>query len=181
MQRRMDMALGRTACDTALLHADVVDVFGREILPDRTVLLGDGQVLAVLPYESCPRPLAENVTDCGRRFLVPGLMDAHVHIESTLMAPEEFARAVAACGTTCVVADPHEIANVAGVRGIEYMLAASADLPVRIFVALPSCVPCTPFEEAGAVLDAAALSSLAGHERVCSLGEVMNYPGLLAG
>lgn len=181
LQRRVAMALGREACDLALTHADVVDVFGREVLKNRTVLVGDGHVLAVLPDICSTELKAKTVVDCQGRVLMPGLMDAHVHIESTLMAPEEFARAVLACGTTCVVADPHEIANVAGAAGIQYMLDASENLPVRVLVALPSCVPCTPFEDAGAILNAADLEPLMRHERVCSLGEVMNYPGLLAG
>ncbi len=181
LKARVDMILGREACDLALVHADVVDVFGRRIVPDCTVLAGGGRILAVVPFDICPAPRAKETVDCGRRPLMPGLMDAHVHIESTLLTPEHFASAVLACGTTCVVADPHEIANVAGVRGIEYMLAASEDLPVRILVALPSCVPCTPFEDAGAELSAADLAPLYAHERVRSLGELMNYPGLLSG
>ncbi len=181
LRARVDMTLGREECDLALVHADVVDVFGRGVVPDCTVLVGGGRVLAVVPFDACPAPRAREVVDCGRRPLVPGLMDAHVHIESTLLTPENFARAVLACGTTCVVADPHEIANVAGVRGIEYMLAAGADLPVRILFALPSCVPCTPFEDAGAALGAGDLAPLYAREGVCALGELMNYPGVLGG
>ncbi|HIW00152.1 MAG TPA: amidohydrolase family protein [Candidatus Desulfovibrio intestinipullorum] len=159
----------------------VVDVFGREVLEDRTVLVGDGHILAVLPFADCPAPEAREVVDCKNRPLVPGLMDAHLHIESTMLTPQNFARAVLPCGTTEVVADPHEIANVCGVAGIRYMLDAGRDLPVRIHIALPSCVPCTPFEDAGAVLDARALADLWTEDRVCSLGEVMNVPGVLAG
>ncbi len=176
----IDKTLGRETCELALMHADVVDVFGREVLPDRTVLIDSGMILAVVPADECPVPNAKETVDCRRHFLTPGLTDAHVHIESTLLTPENFARAVLPCGTTCVVADPHEIANVSGSRGIEYMLEASEGLPVRIMLAAPSCVPCTPFEDSGAVLDAEALAPFMQHERICSLGEVMNYPGLLA-
>ncbi len=181
LRRRKAMCLGQIPCDLALVHASVVDVFGREVLEDQTVLVGDGHILAVLPFADCPSPAARDIVDCGHRPLVPGLMDAHVHIESTMLTPDNFAKAVLPCGTTEVVADPHEIANVCGVEGIRYMLEASRDLPVRIHIALPSCVPCTPFEDAGAVLDAEALAALWKEDRVCSLGEVMNVPGVLGG
>ena len=181
LKKAVAMTLGREACDLALINANVVDVFGRTVLEDRTVLVAGGQILAVVPSAKCPSPNAKEIFDCRHRYLTPGLTDAHVHIESTLLTPENFARAVLPCGTTCVIADPHEIANVSGLRGIEYMLDASEGLPVHIMLAMPSCVPCTPFEDAGAELDASAIARLMGHERICALGEVMNYPGLLAG
>ena len=181
LQRAVDMVMGRRACDMALVHASVVDVFGREILENRTVLVGDGHILAALADEECKDVQAGAIFDCQGQTLLPGLMDAHVHIESTMLTPPSFARAVLACGTTRVVADPHEIANVAGSDGIRYMLEASRDLPCHIHIALPSCVPCTPFEDAGASLDAGTLSQFWQEERVCSLGEVMNVPGVLAG
>lgn len=181
LSRAVDQVLGRKSCDLALVHACVVDVFGRTLLPDRTVLVAGDRILAVVPSRDLPEPRADQVVDCQGRPLIPGLMDAHVHIESSLMTPEAFARAVLACGTTRVVADPHEIANVSGTAGLSYMLAAGEGLPVTIHVALPSCVPCTPFEDAGAVLTAEDLAPFWRHERVCSLGEVMNCPGVLAG
>lgn len=179
LRSMVEMAQGKRPCDLILTHARVVDVFGREVLENRTVLTGAGRILAVLPDAACTGMQAAEVVDCAGRYLLPGLMDAHVHIESTMLTPPSFARAVLACGTTRVVADPHEIANVAGRDGIAYMLKASAGLPCHIHIALPSCVPCTPFEDAGAVLDAAALGDFYAEERVCSLGEVMNVPGVL--
>lgn len=181
LQRRVAMVMGREVCDLVLENVQVVDVFGREVLPDRVVLVGDGVVLAVLKSSEVQEIRARERVDCQGKFLAPGLMDAHVHIESSLLTPPSFAKAVLPCGTTRVVADPHEIANVCGAAGIRYMLEASRDLPVRVHVALPSCVPCTPFEDAGAVLDASSLEEFWTEERVCSLGEVMNYPGLLQG
>ena len=113
--------------------------------------------------------------------LLPGLIDAHVHIESSLLIPGEYARLVAPHGTTTVVADPHEIANVAGTDGIEYMLAGRTDVPVDIRYMLPSCVPATPVDVGGATLGAAELSSFVNREGILGLGEMMNVPGVLAG
>ena len=112
---------------------------------------------------------------------MPGLIDAHVHIESSLLVPYEYARLVASRGTTTVIADPHEIANVAGVAGIEYMLAARTGAPVDILYMLPSCVPATPLDIGGARLDAGLLSRFVGRAGVIGLGEMMNVPGVLGG
>jgi len=112
---------------------------------------------------------------------VPGLIDAHVHIESSLLAPSEYARLVLRHGTTTVIADPHEIANVCGAPGIEYMLTEGARTPLDILVMLPSCVPSTPLDAGGAVLTAADLARFRGRQGVIGLAEVMNVPGVLAG
>jgi adenine deaminase len=113
--------------------------------------------------------------------VVPGLIDAHVHLESSLLVPAEYARAVLPHGTTTVVADPHEIANVAGVQGIEYILAGAGRTPLDIFVMLPSCVPSTPLDPGGATLSAADLRQFLGRDRILGLGEMMNVPGVLSG
>jgi len=114
----------------------------------------------------------------GRR-IVPGLIDAHVHIESSLLIPSEYARLVSGHGTTTVIADPHEIANVYGSEGIEYMLSARVGLPVDIFITLPSCVPATPLDRCGAVLNASDLAGFVGRDGVVGLAEMMNVPGVL--
>ncbi|MDD4252901.1 MAG: adenine deaminase [Methanoculleus horonobensis] len=119
--------------------------------------------------------------DLSGTCVVPGLIDAHVHIESSLLAPAEYARLVLAHGTTTVIADPHEIANVCGAPGIDYMLAEGARTPLDILVMLPSCVPATPFDAGGAVLTAADLARFRGREGVVGLAEVMNVPGVLFG
>ncbi len=119
--------------------------------------------------------------DLGGARVVPGLIDAHTHIESSLLVPSEYARAVSVHGTTTVIADPHEIANVLGAEGISYMLSAREGLPVDIFFMLPSCVPATPLDPSGAVLKAEDLASFIGREGVLGLGEVMNVPGTLGG
>ena len=115
----------------------------------------------------------------GRR-IIPGMVDAHVHIESSLLAPGEFARLAAHHGTTTVVADPHEIANVCGVAGIEYMISEREGLPIDIFYMLPSCVPASPFDKGGAVLSASDLALFKGMPGIPGLGEMMNVPGVLS-
>jgi adenine deaminase len=118
--------------------------------------------------------------DLKGSWVVPGLIDAHVHIESSLLTPAEYARLVLAHGTTTVVADPHEIANVCGVAGIEYVLDEGARSPLDIMIMLPSCVPATPLDRGGACLSAEDLAAFRGRERVIGLAEVMNVPGVLA-
>lgn len=135
----------------------------------------DGYVVGLGDYEG-----REEYTLAGA-YVVPGLIDAHVHIESSLLAPAEYARLVLSHGTTTVIADPHEIANVCGAPGIEYMLAEGARTPLDILVMLPSCVPATPLDAGGAVLTADDLARFRGREGVVGLGEVMNVPGVLAG
>jgi len=120
-----------------------------------------------------------SVVELEGRYLLPGLIDAHVHVESSLTTPAGFARAVVPRGTTTVVSDPHEIANVHGLEGIRYMLAASEGLPLSVFVMAPSCVPATSMGTAGATLEAKDLAGLLAHPRVLGLAEVMNYPGVI--
>ena len=119
--------------------------------------------------------------DAAGAFISPGFMDAHMHLESTLLSPRELARAVLARGTTAIMADPHEIANVLGAEGIRFMLEASKGLPVDIYFLLPSCVPATGLETSGASLSAADLKPFRRQRRVLGLAEMMNYPGVLAG
>ncbi|MCK9276688.1 MAG: amidohydrolase family protein, partial [Methanoculleus sp.] len=119
--------------------------------------------------------------DLAGARVVPGLIDAHVHIESSLLTPAEYARLVLAHGTTTVIADPHEIANVCGAPGIEYMLTEGTRTPLDILIMLPSCVPATPLDLGGAVLAADDLALFRKREGVIGLAEVMNVPGVLAG
>ena len=124
---------------------------------------------------------AAEVRDLDGAWIIPGLIDSHVHLESSQLSPREFARAVLPHGTTTVIADPHEIANVLGVDGVRALLAATAELPMRSFFMAPSCVPATPFETSGAALGPAEVAGLLGLDRVIGLGEVMNFPGVIAG
>jgi len=161
-----------------LLVRDVrlVNVLSGEIHPAH-IAVKDGIVIG---FEEYP---AETVVDAGGRHCVPGLIDGHIHIESTLLSPPHFAAVAARHGTAAVICDPHEIANVMGAAGIEYMLAVSAGLPLSIFVMMPSCVPATHMETSGAVLTAADVRDFLARypERVLGLAEMMNYPGVLFG
>ncbi len=162
---------------TLLKNGVVVNVFtGR--LEKKNVLLEGAQIIGVDDYADDE---ADVVRDVEGKYLCPGFIDGHIHIESTMLTPTNLAKVSLLHGTTSIVADPHEIANVCGVDGIAYMLESSKNLPLRVFMNLPSCVPATPFDESGAVLCSKDLLSLYGHERVVGLAEMMNYPGVLFG
>lgn len=167
-------ARGEGTVDLALLNTSVYNPFLCE-WEDVALGIHRGRVLGPGRYR------ARRELDLRGARVVPGLIDAHVHVESSLLSPFEYARLAAAHGTTTVVADPHEIANVLGVPGIEYMLACRPHLPVDLLLTLPSCVPATPADVGGAVIGAADLAAIATREGVVGLGEVMNVPGLLAG
>ncbi len=168
------VARGDQPADLLFTNARVVNVFTGEV-EEVDVAVAEGLVAGLgTGYHG------SDTVDAGGAFLVPGLIDAHVHIESSMVAPPEFARAVLPRGTTTVVTDPHEIANVHGLDGIRWMLAASEGLPLSVFVMASSCVPATPLATAGADLDAAALAGL-DHPRVLGLAELMNFPGAIGG
>ena len=162
---------------TLLKNGTVVNVFTGELRREN-VLIGDGVILGTGDYTEAD---ADTVRDVTGRFLCPGFIDGHIHIESTLLTPAELARAVLPHGTAAVIADPHEIANVAGTDGIDFMLEMSEGLPLHVYIMLPSCVPAMPLDESGAVLGAAELKPYYAHPRVPGLAEMMNYPGVLAG
>jgi len=171
----LEVSRGQSPADLVLRNGRVVNVLTGEVEEVDVALFG-GRVAGLGPgYEG----RAE--ADLGGRYLLPGFIDAHVHVESSLATPPEFARAVVPRGTTTVVSDPHEIANVHGLEGIRYMLEASEGLPLTVFVMASSCVPATHMGTAGAELDAGALESLLIHPRVLGLAEVMNFPGVIQG
>ena len=162
---------------TLLAGGTVVNVFTGEL--ERANVLLDGSIIAGVgdygPQE------ADAVEDVTGKVICPGFIDGHMHIESTMLLPAELARVSVPHGTTAIVADPHEIANVCGVSGVSFMLDASEGLPMTVYLMLPSCVPATPFDESGAELGAAQLRPMYVHPRVLGLAEMMNYPGVLAG
>ncbi|MDC7233515.1 MAG: adenine deaminase [Spirochaetales bacterium] len=168
----IDAAAGRKKADIVFRNAKIVNVFTGELI-ENSLAVKDGKILGYGAYEG------EQEIDLKGAVLAPGFIDAHVHIESSLTTPEHFASLVVPRGTTTVIADPHEIANVAGLDGIRYMLEASEGLPLDCLFMLPSCVPATPFENAGAVLGAEDLETLAGEDRILGLGEMMDYPSLI--
>jgi adenine deaminase len=171
--RILAAARGDRPADLLFRRARVVNVLTAEI-EATDVAVTAGVVVGVGPgYDG------ETVVDLDGAYLAPSWIDAHVHIESSMVTPAQFARAVVPRGTTTVVVDPHEIANVHGARGIDYMLAASDDLPLDVQVQVPSCVPATDMGTAGADLPADELAPFLGRERVLGLAEVMNYPGVI--
>jgi len=168
-------ARGEEKADLLLKNGRVVNVFSGEVLRADVAVAG-GLVIGVGEgYE------ARETIDLADRVVCPGFIDGHLHIESTMLTPYQFARAVVPRGTTAVVCDPHEIANVLGLDGIHYMLDASEGLPVTTFVMASSCVPATHLETAGASLSADDLATLFDHPRVLGLAEMMNFPGVLFG
>ncbi len=174
-ERLLAVARGAELADLLLHGGKVVDVFTGRIR-DAEVAVVDGLIASVGPRRDAARTV-----DVGGRYLLPGLIDAHLHLESSMVTPFEFARAVVPRGTTAVVADPHEVANVAGIAGVQWMLAASEGLPLAVFVMAPSCVPATHLATAGAELTAEDLAEIAKHPRVIGLAEVMNVPGTVLG
>ena len=165
-------ARGEIPADLLLTNARIVNVFSGEIVSDH-IAVTHGYIVGFGTYA------AKKTVDLQGRFVAPGFIDAHVHIESAMTCITEFARAVAPFGTTTVVADPHEIANVLGVEGVEYMLRSSEDQPVKIYFTLPSCVPATDMETSGAKLEVDDLKPLITHPRILALAEMMNYPGVI--
>ncbi len=165
-------ARGDTPADLLLVNANIVNVFSGRV-NQGSIAIKDGHILGFGEYE------ADTVLDLGGRFVAPGFIDAHVHIESAMTIVAEFARAVAPLGTTTVVADPHEIANVMGTAGIEYMLRSAENQPMECLFTLPSCVPATSMETAGARLEAEDLAPFLSHPRIVALAEMMNYPGVI--
>jgi len=166
------VARGEAPADLLLRNAQLVNVCSGEIHP-ADVAIYDGKVVGFGEYE------ARDTLDLKGHYLCPGFIDAHVHLESSMVAPPQFARAVVPRGTTAVVSDPHEIANVLGVEGIRYMLDASQGIPLDVYVMLPSCVPATHMGTSGAALSAEDLAPLWDHPRVIGLAEMMNAPGVL--
>jgi len=170
-KRILAVARGDRPAELLLTGARVVDVFSGRVT-EASVAVEGGYVAGVGDYEA-----GERVEDLGGAYLSPGLIDAHVHLESSMTRPAEYARAVVPHGTTTVISDPHEIANVTGAAGIRYMLEASEGLPLDVLVNLPSCVPASHLSTSGARLTAADLLPFLEHPRVLGLAEFMNVPG----
>ncbi len=174
MKRLLSSALGEEPADTVFTGCTLFNPFDCT-WEETSFAVTDGVVVGTGDYRG------RKVHDLRGARVVPGLIDAHVHIESSLLVPAEYARAVLPHGTTTVIADPHEIANVAGARGIAYLMEEASRSPLEIFFMLPSCVPSTPDDPGGALLPATALIPFVGRKDVLGLGEMMDVPGVLAG
>ncbi|MBQ6889465.1 MAG: adenine deaminase [Oscillospiraceae bacterium] len=172
-QHIIDVAAGRKKADLVLKNATYVDVFAGE-LETRDIAVAQGLIVGLGSYEG------EKEVDMTGKIVCPGFIDAHIHLESSLVSPSEFVRAVLPHGTTTVITDPHEITNVMGTDGIEYMLAATEGLPVDVRFMIPSCVPASALDESGANLDYRDVDSFFDHPRVQGLAEMMNFPGIIA-
>ncbi len=171
-QRIIDVAAGRQKADLVLKNATYVNVFSGE-LETADIAVTEGLIVGLGQYDGITE------ADMTGKVVLPGFIDAHIHLESSLVSPAEFARAVIPHGTTTVITDPHEITNVMGTDGIDYMLSATEDLPVDVRFMIPSCVPASPMDESGANLDYRDVDSFFDHPRVQGLAEMMNYPGVI--
>jgi adenine deaminase len=175
MGRLIQAARGDRPADLRLCNARLIDVY-LGVVEQRDIAIAEGRIVG---FGDGP---AHERIDLQGRFVAPGFIDSHIHLESALLAPSEFARAVLPCGTTAVVADPHEIANVLGTAGIDYMLQTTEDLPLGVWFGLPSCVPAaTSLETAGAGLEAEDMAPYLHHPRVVALAEMMDYHGVIRG
>src|SRR5690348_636766 len=174
LQHKLSVARGEGPADSLFKNASLINVLSGEI--HRThVAVDDGRVIGLGEYE------ARRVIDLKGPYVAPGLIDGHFHIASSKLTAAEFARAVVPHGTGAVIIDPHEYANVLGLDGIRYVLESSKNLPLDFFIMLPSCVPATPFETAGARLTADDLKLMIADERIAGIAELMNYPGVYLG
>ena len=169
----IDVAAGREKADLVLKNATYVNVFSGE-LETCDIAVAEGLIVGLGSYSG----VAE--VDMTGKIVCPGFIDAHIHLESSLVSPSEFVRAVIPHGTTTVITDPHEITNVMGTDGIDYMLAATEGLPMDTMFMIPSCVPASPLDESGANLDYRDIDSFFEHPRVLGLAEMMNYPGIIS-
>lgn len=158
----------------------IVNVF-TDTLECANVVVEDGIITGVGEYTPTPDSDYDEIIDCSNMILCPGFIDSHIHIESTMLTPAELSRILISHGTTAIIADPHEIANVCGIAGIEYMLESSASLPLSIYFMASSCVPAVPLDESATTLSAGELKPLYSNSRVLGLAEMMNFPGVLAG
>src|SRR3954465_3824689 len=174
LARRLAVARGDGPADLVVQGGRVLSVFTREWL-ETDVAIADGFVAGLGDYEG-----AETV-DASGRYARPGFIDAHMHLESTKLLPDEFARLVLPLGTTAVVADPHEIANVLGSDGVHWLLDFADELPLDVYFMAPSCVPASSFESPRRALNDGDLEALLRRRRVLGLAEMMNFPGVIAG
>ncbi len=177
----VDVALGRVKADVVIRNGNLVNVNSGEILEGVDVAIKGDRIAFIGEAEHCMGSSTE-IYDASGKYVAPGFLDAHVHVESSMVTLTEFARAVLPKGTTAVFIDPHEVANVLGLEGVKLMLREAEALPLKVFVTVPSCVPANPiFETAGAYLGPREVEKVLSWDGVIALGEMMNYPGVLSG
>ena len=174
LRMQINAARGTEPADLVLKNASVVNVFTNDV-EQGDVAIHNGQIVGVGSYSG------KTEVDLQGRYVCPGLIDGHIHIESSMLCGPAFEQAVLPHGTVAVVTDPHEISNAAGTAGLEFMLETTRDLKLSVYFMLPSCVPATPLDESGANLDYRAIDSFYDHPRVQGLAEMMNFVGAIAG
>ena len=173
-QRLIAVAAGREKADLVLKNAKYLNVFSNEFLCG-DIAVANGLIAGVGKYDG------KTEIDVSGKLVLPGFIDAHIHLESSMVTPAEFAKAVVAHGTTTVITDPHEITNVMGIDGVEYMIQASQNLPIDVHFMMPSCVPATEIDESGAELDRKDIDLYLDNKKVLGLAEMMNYVGVING
>lgn len=173
-QRLIAVAAGREKADLVLKNAKYLNVFSNEFLSG-DIAVSNGLIAGVGKYDG------KTEIDVSGKLVLPGFIDAHIHLESSMVTPAEFAKAVVAHGTTTVITDPHEITNVMGIDGVEYMIQASQNLPIDVHFMMPSCVPATEIDESGAELDCKDIDWYLDNKKVLGLAEMMNYVGVING
>lgn len=171
-QRIIAVAAGREKADLVLKNAKYLNVFSNEFLCG-DIAVSNGLIAGVGKYDG------KTEIDVSGKLVLPGFIDAHIHLESSMVTPAEFAKAVVAHGTTTVITDPHEITNVMGIDGVEYMIQASQNLPIDVHFMMPSCVPATEIDESGAELDCKDIDLYLNNKKVLGLAEMMNYVGVI--
>ena len=174
LKNLIDVAAGRKAADLVIKNCKIVNVFSGEIEDGDIAITGD-KIAGIGKnfYEG------EKIIDAEGKFAAPGFIDAHIHIESSYISPEQLGKIIVPCGTTSIIADPHEIANVCGLEGMNYMFDAAEKTKLQIIYSVPSCVPATPFEDAGAILEAEDMEKIISGENIFGLGEFMNAVGVI--
>lgn len=173
VRKKIDVAAGRKTADCVLKNCRIVDVYNGEII-EGDIAFCDGEIAGIGQYSG------EKEVDCQGAYAAPGLIDGHIHIESSYVSPEELGRLCVPHGTSTIIADPHEIANVCGMAGLEYMQKASQNTVMDIQFMIPSCVPATPFENAGAEICAEDMKTCISEKNVLGLGEFMDFPGVIS-
>ncbi|MBR2179808.1 MAG: adenine deaminase [Selenomonadaceae bacterium] len=172
MKNLIETAVGRKIADLVIKNCRIVNVYSGEI-ENEDIAITDGKIAGIGEYDG------EKIIDAEGRFAAPGFIDSHIHIESSYISPEQLGKIIVPCGTTTIIADPHEIVNVCGLEGLRYMLAAAKRTKLNVIFAMPSCVPATDFEDTGAIINAEDMEELMANENIFGLGEFMNVPGVI--
>lgn len=173
LKKLIDISAGRELADIVIENCKIIDVYSGKII-EGNIAISDKWIAGIGNYKG------KITLDAEGKYAAPGFIDSHIHIESSYLSPEELGKLIVPHGGTCIVADPHEIVNVCGIEGLNYMIEAAKNTALDIKYMIPSCVPCTPFENSGAIIDASKMREPITRKEVLGLGEFMNFPGVVA-